>query len=286
MLPLVGCASTASPDAVQETVAPKGTAEGLAGLQELEWRFDARIGVHAIDTGTGRSIAHRDDERFAFCSTYKAIAAAEILRSRAISGLEKRVRFTADDLVSYSPVTEQRVASGMSLRELCVAAVRFSDNTAGNLLFRELGGPQGMASALREIGDDVTVMERIEPELNTAIPSETRDTSTPRMLVRDLQAYATTDLLPIEKRSILRGWMSGNATGDALIRAGLPDGWTVADKSGAGAYATRNDIGIVFPPGKASPIVIAVLTSKLRQDATYDNEVIAEATRLVLDALT
>ncbi|GGE51682.1 hypothetical protein GCM10011391_33100 [Pullulanibacillus camelliae] len=164
------------------------------------------------------------------------------------------------------------------------AAVRYSDNTAGNLLLKQLGGPKGFEAALRKIGDHVTQVARYEPDLNAAVPGDSRDTSTPRALATDLQTLAIRNGLPPEKRALLIDWMRGNATGDALIRAGAPKGWEVDDKSGAGSYGTRNDIAIVWPPNRA-PIVIAVLSSRAAQDATYDDALIAAAAKAALSAL-
>lgn len=251
---------------------------------ELESKFDARLGVYAIDTGTNRTVSYRAHERFAYASTYKALAAGALLQHYSIDQLDELVTYTSEDIVSYSPVTKLHVDTGMTLREVIEAAVRYSDNTAGNLILEKLGGPEGFETALRQIGDDVTQVDRYEPDLNSAVPGDTRDTSTPKSLATNLQAYGVSELLPAEKRNILTDWMRGNTTGDALIRAGAPTDWEVADKSGAGSYGTRNDIAIVYPPNRA-PIVIAVLSSRYTQNATYDNTLIAEAAKVALNAL-
>ena len=172
----------------------------------------------------------------------------------------------------------------MTLREVIEAAVRFSDNTAGNLLLEKLGGPEGFETALRKIGDNVTQVDRYETDLNSAVPGDIRDTSTPKALATSLQAFAVSELLSPEKRMLLIDWMRGNSTGNELIRAGAPIGWEVDDKSGAGSYGTRNDIAIVWPPNRA-PIVIAVLSSRNTQNAAYDNALIAEAAKVALNSL-
>ncbi|MFD0051441.1 class A beta-lactamase [Actinomycetes bacterium NPDC127524] len=251
---------------------------------ELESKFDARLGVYAIDTGTNRTVSYRPHDRFAYASTYKALAAGALLQHYSIDQLNELVTYNSEDIVSYSPVTQLHVDTGMTLREVIEAAVRYSDNTAGNLLLEKLGGPEGFETALRQIGDNVTQVDRYEPDLNSALPGDTRDTSTPKSLATSLKAYAVSDLLSIEKRKILTDWMKGNTTGDALIRAGAPTGWEVDDKSGAGSYGTRNDIAIVWPPNRA-PIVIAVLSSRDTQNANYDNTLIAEAAKVALNAL-
>ncbi|SBT38966.1 class A beta-lactamase [Micromonospora auratinigra] len=250
-------------------------------FRQLEERFDARLGVYAIDTGTGRTVQYRADERFAYASTFKALAAAEILDETTDAELDRVVRYSADDLVTYSPITEQHVAEGMTLRAIADAAVRYSDNTAANLMFRHLGGPQKIEKELREIGDKVTDPARYETELNEARPGDRRDTSTPRALAHDLRAYAVGNALDPADRDILNGWLRGNTTGGELIRAGVPDGWVVGDKTGSGGYGTRNDIAVIWPPDRA-PIVLAVLSSRDEKDADYDNALIAEATKAAL----
>ncbi|SCG64636.1 beta-lactamase class A [Micromonospora coxensis] len=250
-------------------------------FRQLEEKFDARLGVYAIDTGSGRTVGYRADERFAYASTFKALAAAEVLDETTDAELDRVVRYSADDLVTYSPVTERHVATGMTLRAIADAAVRYSDNTAGNLMLRQLGGPQKFEKELREVGDKVTDPARYETALNEARPGDRRDTSTARALAGTLRAYAVGDALEPADRDILNGWLRGNTTGGELIRAGVPDGWVVGDKTGAGGYGTRNDIAVIWPPDRA-PIVLAVLSSRDEKDASYDNALIAEATKAVL----
>lgn len=250
----------------------------------IESEYDARVGVYAIDTGSDQTIDYRSEERFAFASTYKALAAALVLKQNTMEELEEVITYTEDDLVSYSPITEKHVDTGMTLAELSEAAVRTSDNTAGNLLFEELGGPEQFRQSLREIGDDVTQSDRYETALNEFIPGNTRDTSTPVALATSLQGFAVGDLLTDDKRARLLDWMKGNATGDTLIRAGAPEGWTVADKSGAGRYGTRNDIAVVWPPDR-EPIILAIMTRHDTEDAEYDDALIAEVAEATLNAL-
>ncbi|WP_430794633.1 class A beta-lactamase Bla1 [Bacillus cereus] len=253
-------------------------------FSQLEKKFDARLGVYAIDTGTNRTIAYRSNERFAFASTYKALAAGVLLQQNSIDKLNEVITYTKEDLVEYSPVTEKHVDTGMTLGEIAEAAVRSSDNTAGNILFHKIGGPRGYEKALRQIGDRVTMSDRLETELNEAIPGDIRDTSTAKAIATNLKAFTVGNALPADKRKILTEWMKGNTTGDKLIRAGVPTDWEVGDKSGAGSYGTRNDIAIVWPQNRA-PIVIAILSSKDEKEATYDNQLIAEAAEVVIDAI-
>lgn len=257
------------------------TAEAFA---QLEQRFDVRLGVFAVDTGSERTVTHRAEERFAYASTYKALAAAAVLNRTSGPKLDMPVNYTAEDLVPYSPVTEERLGTRLTLGEAAEAAVRRSDNTAGNLLFEALGGPAGFDNDLAALGDDVTQADRTEPTLNDTAPGDLRDTSTPRALATTLRAYAVDDALNPDDRSLLLHWMTGNPTGDTLIRAGVPRDWTVADKSGAAGYGTRNDIAVVQPPS-AAPIVLAVLSTRNEPDAEYDDAVVAAAAQLATDAL-
>ncbi|MCY7918952.1 class A beta-lactamase [Bacillus vallismortis] len=249
---------------------------------QLEKKFDAKLGVYAIDTGTNKTISYRPNERFAYASTYKVLAAAAVLKKNAIEKLNEVIHYSKDDLVTYSPITEKHVDTGMSLKEIAEAAIRYSDNTAGNILLQQLGGPKGFERSLKQIGDHVTKANRFETDLNSAIPGDIRDTSTAKALATDLKAFTVDNNLTPDKRTILTDWMRGNATGDELIRAGAPIGWEVGDKSGAGSYGTRNDIAIVWPPHRA-PIVVAILSNRFTEDANYDNALIAEAAKVVLN---
>lgn len=275
------CLSNNNVDAKFTKPQKQGTDHVFAKLEE---KFDAKLGVFALDTRTNQTVNYHPDERFAYTSTHKALAVGALLQQKSIEDLNKTITYTREDLVNYSPITEKHVDTGMTLKELSDASLRYSDNTAGNLILKQLGGPTGFKKALEEIGDNVTTPERFEPDLNEVNPGETHDTSTPRALATSLQAFTLGDKLPTEKRELLIGWMKRNTTGDALIRAGVPKGWEVADKTGAGSYGTRNDIAIIWPP-KGDPIVLAVLSSRDQKDADYNDKLIAEATKEVIKAL-
>ncbi|MFB4169007.1 class A beta-lactamase [Virgibacillus sp. JSM 102003] len=250
---------------------------------QLENEFDAQLGVYAMDTGTNQTIEYRPNERFAYSSTFKPLAAAILLKQNNIEDLEKVVTYTNDDLVTYSPVTEKHVDTGLTLLEISEAAIRKSDNTAGNLLLETIGGPDKFEQALRDIGDDVTQPERYETELNEFTPGSKRDTSTPKAMATNLKKVVLRDFLPDDKRELIIDWMTGNESGDPLIRAGAPEKWTVVDKSGAGTYATRNDIAVVWPPNK-EPIVIAIMSRRDTENAEYDDALIAKAAEITLNA--
>ncbi|MEK4967594.1 class A beta-lactamase [Cytobacillus sp. FSL R7-0696] len=281
MLLLVGCSKE------NEVNGGEVKAEDVSSAKfaQLEEKYGAKLGVYAIDTGNEETVAYQEDERFAYASTFKALAGAVLLKENPISILDGKRMYTKEDLVTYSPITEKYVDEGMTLREIAKAAMQYSDNTAGNLLFAELGGPDQLEKALRAIGDDVTEMDRLETELNEATPGDTRDTSTPKALATNLRMLGLTDELSEEKREIFQEWFKGNTTGDTLIKSGVPTDWIVGDKSGAASYGTRNDIAIVWPPND-EPIVIAILSNKQEKEAEYDDQLIGEATEIVLETLT
>ncbi|MGW1839463.1 class A beta-lactamase [Streptomyces sp. NPDC002067] len=288
VVPLVAC-GTAGAEAEASAPSPRATASAARpfadDLRQLEQKFSARLGVYAIDTGTGREVAYRDGERFPFNSTFKALAAGEILKQRTLSGLNEVVTYSKDDLVPNSPVTKKHVGTGMTLRALCDAAVRYSDNTAANLLFDKLGGPKGLNAALKKLGDHVTRMERPEPLLSAWDPKSTRDTTTPRALAKDLRAYTLGGALRPGEREQLTTWLRTNTTGATLIRAGVPKSWTVGDKTGMGSnYGTRNDIAVLWPE-HSSPIVVSILSSKSKADAAPEDKLIAEAASVVAHTL-
>ncbi|OLZ53887.1 class A beta-lactamase [Amycolatopsis keratiniphila] len=263
---------------------PSTTRQFHDRLMELEKKYDARLGVYALDTGDGGTVEHRADERFAFCSTFKGVAAAAVLQRNPLSHLETRVRYSRADLMKHAPVTERHVATGMTIRQLCDAAVRFSDGTAGNLLLRDLGGPAALTAFTRGLGDTVTRMDRIEPAITEATPGDLRDTTTPRAFAADYREIVLGDTLAADKRDFLRDLLQRTVTGAGRIRAGLPPGWTVAGKTGTGEYGTLNDIAVLWPPGKA-PIVLAVMSSKAAKDAPYDEALLAEAAKYVVEKL-
>ncbi|NEW52447.1 class A beta-lactamase [Nocardia cyriacigeorgica] len=253
---------------------------------ELETTYDARLGVFAVDTGSGRSVAHREGERFPMASTFKGLACGALLRDHPLSTgyFDQVIHFPASDLVEYSPVTETRVETGMTVAELCDAAITVSDNTAGNQLLKLLGGPEGFTAFLRSIGDNISRLDRWETELNTAIPGDERDTTTPAALAADYRTLVVGDTLAEPERAQLTSWLVANTTGDTRIRAGLPGDWKVADKTGSPAYGSALDVAVTWPPGRA-PIVIAVMSTKSEQDAEPDNALLADATRAAIAAL-
>ncbi|MEC6744512.1 class A beta-lactamase [Pseudomonas qingdaonensis] len=254
-------------------------------LHRLEQVSGCTLGLCAIDTETGNEISYRGDERFAFCSTFKVLLVGAILNlSQADAGLLARhITYSADRLVVYSPVTEKHVDVGMSVSELCAATLQYSDNTAGNLLLDLVGGPLGLTTFARNISDPIFRLDRNEPELNSALPGDIRDTTTPIAMVTTLQRLLLSEILPLSARQQLQNWLMGNTTGNTRIRAGVPLDWVVGDKTGSGDYGVANDVGIIWPPRK-SPWILAVFTRGSAKDSPWRSETIATATRIVVDA--
>lgn len=259
-------------------------ADVAAELSRLEERYDAVVGLYAVDTGSEAEVAHRADRRFAFASTYKALAAGAVLERSSAADLVQVIIYDAAELVPYSPVTELHVDQGMTMAEIIDAAVQESDNTAGNLLFDALDGPAGFESALRAIGDGTTVSARYEPELNDVAPGDERDTSTARALADDLRSYTLGDVLDEAGRQVLVDALRGSTTGNETIRAGVPDGWAVGNKTGTSGNGARNDIGVLWPP-EGEPIVLAVLTQTDDPDVEPDDALLAEVTAVAVEAL-
>jgi beta-lactamase class A len=284
---LPACGQEVAP-AADSTATPSSAASTRStthALRQLERRFDARLGVYALDTGTGRQVAYQADERFAYASTFKSLAVGAVLRRYGWDGIDEVITYSRDDIIDNSPVTENFVKIGMSLRELSAATLWYSDNTAANLLLHELGGPDALESVLEDLGDDVTEMDRYEPELSDGVPGDIRDTSTPRAMAGDLRKFLLGDALERRERELLRQWMVTNTTGETLIAAGLPKDWTVADKSGTAGYGGRNDIAVVWPDGGGAPIVMAVMSSRDKQGAERRDELIAKAAAVAVAGL-
>ncbi|QQO18163.1 class A beta-lactamase [Bradyrhizobium diazoefficiens] len=262
---------------------PGGAAPLIEAIKQLEVKSGGRLGVSVLDTTTGVPIDYKGDERFPLCSTFKVLAAAAILKEAdgKLERLERRVRIEQTDIVENSPVTREHVGGeGMSLRELCDAAITRSDNTAGNALLKNIGGPAGLTSFARSLGDKMTRLDRTETELNEATPGDPRDTTTPNAMAANFRRLLLGDVLLPEGRDQLVKWLIANKTGDSRLRAGLPQGWRVGDKTGAGEHGTTNDVAIVWPPER-SPLIVAVYLTGATLDPNGRNDLIASVGREV-----
>ncbi|MBP2301809.1 class A beta-lactamase [Azospirillum picis] len=268
---------------------PKGL--GGSALKErmaaLEARSGGRLGVAVFDTGSGRRFSRRGGERFPMCSTFKFPLAAAVLKKvgEGAESLDRRIPVTAADLIPYAPFAETRVnGQPPTVAELCQAAVTLSDNVAANLLLPVVGGPAGLTAFLRAIGDRKTRLDRNEPTLNSAIPGDPRDTTTPVSMVHCLDRLMVGDALPPEQRRQLIDWMVATRTGDKRLRAGVPKGWRVGDKTGTGVNGTANDVAILWPEGRA-PVLLASYLTQTAKDFKGQDAVHADVARAVVEAL-
>ncbi len=248
----------------------------------LETQYNARLGVYAADLLSSRVVVYRDGDRFAMCSTFKTYAAGRVLEmvDHGQLRLDAAVPIATDDIVANSPVTGQAVGRAMTLGELCEAALQQSDNTAGNLLLRNIGGPPAVTAFARKIGDDQTRLDRWETDLNSAIPGDDRDTTTPAAIAAGYRALLTGWVLSAHSRAQLLAWMRGNVT--SSMRPGLPPGWTSADKTGSGDYGSTNDIGVAYGPnGRLILLALMARSGSDDPNAPALRQLIGDATKAV-----
>ena len=255
-----------------------------ASLARIEAEGGGRLGVALLDTGSGILTGHRVEERFPMCSTFKVLAAGAVLArvDRREEAIERRVRFSTSDVVTASPVTKDHAGEdGMTLSGLCEAALTLSDNTAGNLLLTAIGGPAGLNRFARELGDETTRLDRIEPDLNEALSGDPRDTTSPAAMAANLRALVLGDVLSARSRDLLIGWLLGCRTGDARLRAGLPSGWRIGNKTGSGERGTANDLAAIWPPAR-DPAILSVYLTGSTASPERRSALIAEVGRAVV----
>ena len=266
---------------------PGSTSDFANRILSIEKRTGSRIGVSALDTGSGKHLDYRSEERFPMCSTFKFLAAAAVLK-RVDDGQEKLDRFVSygeKDILEYAPVTKAHLSDGgMTLGALCAGAIEQSDNTAGNLLLDTIGGPIGLTKFARSIGDETTRLDRKEPELNSATAGDERDTTSPAAMCANMQRLVLGNVLSESSRRQLEDWLQHNETGTLLIRAGVPKTWIVGDKTGRCENGATNDVAIIRPPGHA-PIVVAIYSIGSGGSADDRSAILAETARAVADSL-
>ncbi|TMR14891.1 class A beta-lactamase [Nonomuraea turkmeniaca] len=254
-------------------------------LRALEKAFKGRIGAYAVDTATGKTVTYRAGERFPLLSTFKAMACAAVLHKARTSDpglMNKVLHWTADEVLDYSPVTEKHVKDGLTVAQLCEATITLSDNTAGNLILKQIGGPAGLTEYFRSLKDPISRLDRYEPGLNDWTPKDKRDTTTPAAIARDLRALTSGNALHAKDREQINTWLIATRTGDARIRAGLPKTWTIGDKTGTNStgFGGGNDIAVIWPEKGAAPIIMAIYTNRTPGLATDDKTIAKTATIL------
>lgn len=280
-----GRSTTAGPD-VSDPAEPLPPIEDR--LVALEQKYDAVVGLYGADLDSDRTVSHRDGDMFAMCSTFKAYLAARVLygAQQGELRLDDTIVVNREALQPHSPVTEREVGRAVPLGTLCAATLQQSDNAAANLLLARIGGPPAITAFARLIGDERSRLDRWEVDLNSALPGDPRDTSTPRALGGGIRTLLTGTVLDETHRRQLDEWMRGNVTSARSIRAGLPAGWTSADKTGSGDYASTNNVGIAYGPA-GERILLSIMTRTRGDDpkAPALQPLIAEVTALVLPVL-
>jgi beta-lactamase class A len=266
--------------------APAEAAGAARALKALHKRIGGRLGVHVLDSQSGKRFGIDEDSRYAMASTFKLPLAAALLWQidRGAFGPERALAISKQDVLHNSPAVEARLAAGataMTIRELCAAVLVQSDNAAANVLLAGIGGPAALTSFFRNsVGDSVTRFDRAEPELSSNLPGDPRDTTTPRAMVDSLLRLFTQDVLSLASRAMLIDWMVASRTGLERVRAGIPKTWQVGDKTGTGQNGAVNDLVVAYPPERR-PIFIAVYTSESKQTTAELNAAHAEVGRIV-----
>lgn len=255
-----------------------------AQCQELEAASQGRLGVYILDCATARAYGYRADERFMMLSSFKLLASALVLYrvDEGTESLARRIPYTAQDLVAWSPVTQKQLdGKGMTLAQLCEATITTSDNTAANLILSSYGGPSALTAFARQLGDKVTRLDRIEPALNVPTSEGVMDTTSPRAMVNTMQQLLMGHALSVQSRALLQLWLRGNTTGNHRLRAGLPADWRVGDKTGTN-QTDANDIGIVFPPNppNRAPLLMAAYLAESQATSQVKDATIAAVGKL------
>jgi beta-lactamase class A len=253
-------------------------------LREIEAGVGGRLGVHILDTSDGETVGYREDERFMLLSTFKLLAGALVLHrvDAGLESLDRRVFYGKEDLVAWSPVTEKHVGGkGMTVGELCAAMITVSDNTAANLILASYGGPAALTAYLRQLGDAVTRLDRIEPELNRKHPAGEMDTTSPRAMVQSMRRVLVGEALSGASRERLRRWLLDNTTGGKRLKAGLPQGWRIGDKTGTNEI-DANDVAIIWPPS-GDPILVSAYLADSRANSAAKDASIAKVGELVAE---
>lgn len=271
--------------ATQKTIQSTSIQKQLA---ELEASSKGRIGVYAINMANNTHLGYRANERFPTGCTSKVIGVAAILNKSMNDSvlLSQRISYSKKDLTSWNPITEKHLSSGMTVEQLCAASISYSDNTAMNLLVKQMGGLDQMTFFAHSLGNTSFRQDNGWPEeAYSGGKGDLKDSSTPKDMANSLQKLAFTDVLAKPQREMLISWLKANTTGDFRIRAGLPKGWIVADKTGTGgAYGTTNDLGIIWPP-KCAPIILAIYYTNDAKNAVKREDVVASATQLLINKL-
>ncbi|HMA50561.1 MAG TPA: class A beta-lactamase [Magnetospirillaceae bacterium] len=275
LVPLAGRAVFAAEGGIQDR------------LREVESGVGGRLGIAALDMESDRRVDYRSSSLFPMCSTYKLLLAGAVLSKidHGKESLDREIPLTQADLLDYAPVAKPLLAKGkITIAEACAGAIVDSDNTAANLLLTSIGGPGALTLFARALGDKTTHLDRVEPFLNEATPGDARDTTSPAAMLNDLGVLVLQDALSKTSRDLLADWLVKSRTGMAKLRAGMPDGWKIGDKTGMGERGSTCDIAIAWPPGR-KPLLIAAYLTESSAALAERNKALADVARLVVAEL-
>ncbi|MFZ6801332.1 class A beta-lactamase [Undibacterium sp. Di24W] len=261
--------------------------EFVTRVSALEKQHGGRLGVAVVLLNGKPLLARRENERFAMCSTFKALLGAAVLArvDAQRESLGRAISYKESDLLEYAPITKENLSAGsMTIAELNEASIQYSDNTAANLLLESIGGPAALTDFMRSLGDKTTRLDRNEPTLNTNMKDDERDTSTPAAMASSLQKLLSEDVLSLTSKEQFKAWLFGNTTGANRLKAGFDKNWLIGDKTGTGSNGAANDVAIVYPRG-LPPFTIAVFYTDSNVASEIKNTVIAEVARIASEIL-
>jgi len=246
-------------------------------VKGIEDQLGARIGVSIYDLKNNHRWSYKGDTRFPLMSTFKTLACAKLLYDveNGNQSIDSTVVINEDSIVTWSPVTEKRIGEKISLKDSCAATLSMSDNTAANIILSSIQGPKALTQFMRSIGDEITRLDRFEPDLNQALDGDLRDTTTPNAITKSLNTLLFGDVLNQEAKDQLKKWMKSNKVADSLLRSVLPKDWSIADRSGAGGYGSRGITAIVWSDLRA-PLIISIYLSQTEASFALRNKAIAE----------
>ena len=246
-------------------------------IAEQELKTGARIGVSIYDLAANDLWNYKGNQRFPLMSTFKALACAKLLSDieKGIQSFDTSTTITKESLVTWSPITEKQIGMKMTLKQACSATMLMSDNTAANIVLKGIKGPEALTQFMRGIGDDVTRLDRIEPDLNEAIDGDKRDTTTPNAMVKSLHTLLFSDELSQTSKDQLKQWMMDNKVTGSLLRSVLPKHWSIADRSGAGGFGSRAITAVVWSD-KRTPLIISIYLTQTDVSFAQRNKAIAD----------
>ncbi|MGF1778444.1 GMA family class A beta-lactamase [Vibrio nomapromontoriensis] len=252
-------------------------------IYSIEQSTSGRIGVSVLDSND-QQWHYKGDERFPMMSTFKTLACAKMLQDsdRGILDIDKTAPVKSDELIAWSPITEKMVGSLITIENACEATMKTSDNTAANIVLQHIGGPQGVTNFLRLAGDEVTQLDRFEPELNQAKVDDPRDTTAPNAMNKTLHHILFEDVLAQNSKKQLKAWMQGNTVSDSLLRSILPEGWSIADRSGAGANGSRGITAAIWNDER-EPLIISIYLTQTNLSMSERNKVINEIGKAIFE---